>query len=476
MTTAASLSPAEVDARLADPRIDDILARLDAPGGYDGFIEAVKGAGCCRRPLRLEGRITRIEGDKRTVTFDTKDLPDRVLLKACGSRRETLCPPCSAVYRADAFQLVAAGLRGGKGVDESVADHPAVLVTLTAPSFGAVHRRGKDGRCHPRRKRCPHGVAVSCAKRHGEYDRVLGQALCASCYDYEGAVLFNLSVSELWRRTSIYILRALGELNGMSVRQVGRSVRLSYIKVVEFQRRGSVHVHAIVRVDAAGDCLSPPPSFADSGLLARAVVVAVRKVHAPVAGERGPEAKRVRWGAQLDVTLVTDAANGRGRAAAYLAKYSTKSSDAKGMLDHRMRAGIPHHLVLPPQLRRLVEAAWCRGEDSTYSELHLRAWAHTLGFRGHFATKSRRYSTTFGVLRAVRQMWRMAEDTDNRDNDPAGRDDYEPEVLDIREWQVTGMGYGTPGDAWIAEALARTARDARRALYEERMEQRGKAA
>ena len=318
----------------------------------------MKGAGCCRRPLRLEGKVTRIEGTTRTVTFDTRALPDKVLLKACGSRRETLCPPCSSVYRADAFQLVAAGLRGGKGVDESVADHPAVLVTLTAPSFGAVHRRGKDGRCHPRGRRCRHGV-FTCAKHHGENDRILGQALCASCYDYEGAVLFNLSVSELWRRTSIYILRALGELAGMSVRQVGKAVRLSYIKVVEFQRRGSVHVHAHRPYRRGRQrVVGTARSVRARSLLARAVAVAVGKVHAPVAGEKGREATRVRWGVQLDVTPITAVANGRGRAAAYLAKYSTKTSDAKGMLDHRLRAGVPDGIDLPPQLRRLVDAAW----------------------------------------------------------------------------------------------------------------------
>ena len=38
--------------------------------------------------------------------------------------------------------------------------------------------------------------------------------LCPDCYDYEGAVLFNAGVSELWRRTTIYALRALGALLG----------------------------------------------------------------------------------------------------------------------------------------------------------------------------------------------------------------------------------------------------------------------
>ena len=181
-----------------------------------------------------------------------------MLLKACGTRRQTLCPPCASIYRGDAFALVAAGLRGGKGMPEEVSAHPAVLLTLTAPSFGAVHRSGRDGSCHRSGPRCPHGRVLRCGRRHAADDPVLGEALCPSCYDYDAAVLFNASVSELWRRTTIYALRALGNLAGMSVRQVAKEVRLSYIKVVEFQRRGSVHLHALVRLDARADDLSRP--------------------------------------------------------------------------------------------------------------------------------------------------------------------------------------------------------------------------
>ncbi|MFF9628630.1 replication initiator [Streptomyces fradiae] len=32
-----------------------------------------------------------------------------------------------------------------------------------------------------------------------------------------------------------------------------------------------------------------------------------------------------------------------------------------------------------------------------------------LGFRGHFSTKSRRYSTTLGALRDTRAAWRRAQ-------------------------------------------------------------------
>ena len=122
--------------------------------------------------------------------------PDGVLLKACGTRRESRCPSCAATYRADAYQLLAAGLKGGKGVPETVAAHPRLFVTFTAPSFGRVHSRKAQGRlvlpCHPYRQgaRCPHGGRAGCWHRHDEDDPRLGEPLCPSCYDAQapGAV------------------------------------------------------------------------------------------------------------------------------------------------------------------------------------------------------------------------------------------------------------------------------------------------
>ena len=209
---------------------EGILARLNAPGGYDAFATQVRAARCCRRPIRLSGIVTGTGADgTRQVRFDTSTLPDGVLLKACGTRRETLCPPCASLYRGDAFALVAAGLRGGKGVPEEIGDHPAVLLTLTAPSFGAVHRRRPDDTCHPWGQRCPHGRALTCASRHDDTDTSIGQALCSDCYDYEGAVLFNAGISELWRRTTIYAIRALGSLAGMSAREAARCWRHDFL-------------------------------------------------------------------------------------------------------------------------------------------------------------------------------------------------------------------------------------------------------
>ena len=72
----------------------------------------------CTHPIRLRGRIDAIDlatGELAPV-YNTAGEPDGVLHVACGNRRETVCPACSAVYKRDARQLVRAGLAGGKGI------------------------------------------------------------------------------------------------------------------------------------------------------------------------------------------------------------------------------------------------------------------------------------------------------------------------------------------------------------------------
>jgi hypothetical protein len=101
-------------------------------GSLEDFKTQGENCGWCAHPVRLRGMVVRGDGADRRVSFSSRSLPDGVVLKACGSRRETRCPSCAAVYRADARHLVRAGLIGGKGVDESVAERPAAFLTLTA--------------------------------------------------------------------------------------------------------------------------------------------------------------------------------------------------------------------------------------------------------------------------------------------------------------------------------------------------------
>ena len=155
---------------------------------------------------------------------------------------------------------------------------------------------------------------------------------------------------------------------------------------------------------------------------------------------------------------ITDAA-----LAGYIAKYATKST---GAVDHGEGADRPirdgdhiAHLDVTPHHRRMIETAWQLGDLPQYEPLNLRRWAHMLGFRGHFLTKSRAYSVTFGAIRQERRVWwlrrdldRLAADTDNHGADVS------PVDLDtitvINDWTVTRIGHRDHNERELALAVA----------------------
>ncbi|HYA68338.1 MAG TPA: replication initiator [Acidimicrobiales bacterium] len=235
--------------------------------------------------------------------------------------------------------------------------------------------------------------------------------------------------------------------------------------MVEFQLRGSVHLHGLVRVDVRRDELGPGPAGIDTDMLEAALRLAVAKVSAPVAGRSG---RRVEWGPQLDVVGLSEDAEGRDRAVSYLAKYACKGSDRSGALDRRLRAGVPAAMPLAAHLRRIVEAAWELGADVELGTLRLRLWAHTCGFRGHFLTKSRCYSTTFGFLRQQRADWETAR------HRPQENACEKPEDEVTGQWRFAGSGYLNPGEDVLAANLADEQRLGRRLAYEARWRKRAR--
>ena len=183
------------------------------------------------------------------------------VLIRCGNRRAAICPSCSDLYAADTWQLVHAGTQGGHhGMPETTADRPQVFATLTAPSFGAVHTSSSrpglaDTVCHPAgsgKTHCPHGKPLWCNVIHRSDDPEVGQPLCADCYDYTGHVLFNWHAPELWRRFTITLRRAVAA----HLRRIGvdpGALRVSFVKVAEYQRRAVVHYHTLIRLDPTDD-------------------------------------------------------------------------------------------------------------------------------------------------------------------------------------------------------------------------------
>jgi hypothetical protein len=382
--------------------------------GAPAVVELIHRTGGCTSPIRLEGESIAVSAGTGSVLArrSTRSQAPGFVLAACGNRRESRCPPCSERYRRDAYFLVAAGLSGSeeKGVSTDVASHPLVFATFTAPSFGAVHRRvvnaGGVRQCRPSGPSdvCEHGIPKRCLERHGADDPQIGGALCPSCYDYEAAALWNANLGALWRRTITYLPRELAALGGLSVAALRSQVRVAYAKVAEFQARGAVHVHAVIRLDGPDGPDTAPGGGATAQRLAEAVARTAARVAVTVAGPDGRELI-IRWGAQVDTRPISadrDAGDGHGAGVAgYLAKYATKDAQVGGGLDRRIRVeGVIDRAELSDHARALMRSAWTLSPR----------WAHSLGFRGHFLTKARRYSVTFAALRGVRAEYRALAD------------------------------------------------------------------
>jgi hypothetical protein len=432
--------------------------------------------GLCARPVRLKGRIDAVDlatGELRPM-YDTGTEPGGVLLTACGNRRESVCPSCSQVYKRDARQLVRAGLSGGKGVPDSVAAHPCVFATFTAPSFGPVHSRRMRGTtvlpCRPRRdhrqRRCPHGRDISCPRRHPDADPRLGRPLCPDCYDYTAAVLFNDCAGQLWRRFTTYLPRHLARLAGLTPTQLRELARVRYVKVAEYQARGVIHYHAIIRLDAPGDTYQPPPAQLTTGLLCDAITTAAATV--AVDGEcPDGSAVTLRFGDQVDPRPIrqhdqvgTGRQLGVSAVGNYLAKYATKALDAPGVPDRPLRTRTDiEALSCSRHYRQMITTAWQLGGGTHHpARTRLCKWAHMLGYGGHFLTKSRRYSVTFGQLRRARLEHRKRQHHPAGEHDPWGRPLDNTVVLVLRTWTYDGTGHTFTPAAELALASADRAR------------------
>jgi hypothetical protein len=145
---------------------------------------------------------------------------------------------------------------------------------------------------------------------------------------------------------------------------------------------------------------------------------------------------------------------------AYIAKYAVKGAEDFGISGRRLdsdrarRQGATDHVV-----RMIDTAAQLATEIAALAGL--TRWTHMLGFRGHFASKSRRFSVTLGCLRQARADYRQRQDLDRRPQvrELDGQAEDDDTTLLVGEWRFVGVGYTTSGDAAYArewrEAMGR---------------------
>ncbi|MFD5797293.1 replication initiator [Streptomyces diastatochromogenes] len=461
---------------LLDPATLGDLLRVASAPDYTRWEDQIRRTGGCADPIHLTGWVLRKDKTSGETLhhYSTANEPGGRLRIACGNRRASRCPSCAWTYAGDTYHLIRAGLAGDdrRDIPATVRDHPRVFATLTAPSFGPVHNRPDRGTCR-------------CGTHHPTDDPALGTALDPARYDYAGAVLFNNHAGQLWQRFTTRLRREIAIRAGLTRRELPDHLRVSYGKVAEFQKRGAVHFHAVIRLDGPAGPDTPPPAWATVSLLTDAIRAAAAHSYTSVsvpAAEDQP-ARTFRWGTQLDVRPVKAFGDGSDiteqAVASYVAKYATKAAENTGSTDspvhcracrgtgrsHRYdRAGSAlsrcatchgtglsedlARLDITDHARRLMAA--CAQLQPLYPDRQLARWAHMLGFRGHFSTKSRSYSTTLGALRQERADYRAAQE-----REALGLDDTEPDtVLVLADWQYAGHGH-TPGESALAATIAR---------------------
>jgi hypothetical protein len=182
----------------------------------------------------------------------------------CGSRIKSRCAPCAELYRSDWAAIARSGI-----FDGPVADFKFYLLTLTAPSFGRVHRVPRSAE---KVQKC------GCGELHTVADAPLrGVPLDASTYDYAGQVAWNRDSGVLWDRTR--------------KRLRDRWDSLEYFQVREWQDRGVLHLHLLVRIARfeAPDSVRLPPD--------RRIGTAEREGSCQV-WPPAPASMLLRWGAE----------------------------------------------------------------------------------------------------------------------------------------------------------------------------------
>lgn len=416
--TSAQLALPGVPDTVDTARVVEQMVRRAASMGFESWWRRAESVGYCAHPIQLVG--------------SDEYGRERVVWTRCNNRRAQVCPSCSDLYARDTWQLVHAGAAGGHhDMPTAVADRPQVFLTLTAPSFGPVHTTTTTGACrkpavcrdHHRiggYRRCPHGKPLWCSTTHNLDDHEGGQPLCADCYDYVGHVLFTWHLPELWRRFTITLRRALRrQLKTTGVDP--DAVRVSFIKIVELQARAIPHIHALIRLDPHDDPdQNDWESPIDAVQLGSIIQYTARTVRLDVNDPCADVGVRaITFGSQIDTQPITprsypvdqtspekNSSTGRSlssrRVARYLAKYVTKSLADLGISARRLSTEAIGDLDVSEHVRAILSTI-SRLADQGLSGI--RRWLHTLGFRGHITSKSRRYSTTMTALRERRATW-----------------------------------------------------------------------
>lgn len=301
----------------------------------------------------------------------------------------------------------------------------ATWVTLTAPGADVF------GHTHSQRHQAGTARTCRCGVLHADGDALLGTPLTPSTYRYDLAASFNSHASRLAAVTFQKLGRMLGR-------------KLQVIRVVEFQSRGLVHVHALIigvvtqRTFMTAVC---------GGINLRTG----RRIAPATSGGW-------RWGPQCKAqVIVPGSATNLGAYMTKVTRYAVKSAgdDVLSSTAHARkmakageqsitcqhpqpdcRSGSPEYAVrrfiCPSDAPPEIAFTWHRYQSrpAKITCRRHRAAESGWGFRGHVLAASRSWGLSLAAVRDKRKAHASAP--------------TQPEHIVI-EWEVLGRGYGPEG-------------------------------
>ena len=210
--------------------------------------------------------------------------------------------PARPVYKRDARQLVRAGWpaarasprrsprtracsppsprrRSARSTPAGCAARPCCPAAPAATPTPGAARTAATSPARPATSRLTPGSASRCA---------------ATATTTHAAVLFNAYAGDLWRRFTTYLPRHLARLPGVTQKDLRALVRIRFVKVAEYQARGVVHFHAVIRLDAPARTTSPRPPAITADLLCDAIGLAAAAAASLVEHERPGRDARLR--------------------------------------------------------------------------------------------------------------------------------------------------------------------------------------
>lgn len=281
----------------------------------------------------------------------------------CKQKDPGKCHGCSTIHRRHTKIIIWSGINKNRELStqnvEIDGNHSFYFVTLTAPSFGSVHKLDKHS---------SNPTKCACGITHDAKDPYVSTPIDTSRYRYREQVLWNVWSNDLYKRTQEKLRKVLPGAEMCSIR--------------EPQKRGVVHYHVLVRVPA-----TVPQKEAIKALKG------MRKHSITRMGNK------YEWGRQVDVKRVKTDGDDLQKTVSYISKlvgYTTKS------------LGITENVFSKPamkfakKLREVGATVKCHRRDCEGSEC--TSEAHTeLGFHGQEFTQTDGWSFFGYTYKSLRE-------------------------------------------------------------------------